>query len=189
MEHHHIKLYILLCIISIILFVSLLTNKWSVLNNSNKGSSMGINAGESGNLDIGIWRSCGNFKANINIPIPNININNMNSKDININANANSCISNTDSNFTPIKILSVIGLVLIIAAIILLYIFPEQHIYSLIAILFGGLSSLVTAIIWNTNKNLKPIGTDLGSSWYLQLVGSILAIITGLLMQLNILDN
>ena len=71
----------------------------------------------------------------------------------------------------------------------LLYIFPEQHIYSLIAILFGGLSSLVTAIIWNTNKNLKPIATDLGSSWYLQLVGSILAIITGLLMQLNILDN
>ena len=65
---------------------------------------------------------------------------------------------------------------------------PEHHMYSIITVILGGLFSLVAAIVWSTNKNLKPDGTDFGYSWYLQLIGSILAVITGLLMQFNVLQ-
>ena len=186
MDHQHTNLYIALSTVIIILFVSLLTNKWTVLNGSKQQSGMGINAGVSGNMNSGIWQTCGNISANINTPnIPNINVNNMRRG---ININENSCDSNVDSNFTPVKILSILGIVLLIGSIVLLNMMPEHHMYSIITIILGGLSSLVAAIIWSTNKNLKPDGTDFGYSWYLQLIASILAVITGLLMQFNVLQ-
>lgn len=187
MEHEHIKLYIALTVVIIILFVSLLTNRWTVLNGSKQQSVMGINAGESGNMNVGIWQTCGNISANINTPnMPNININNNMRRGINIDAH--SCSSNSDSNFTPVKILSILGIGLLIGAIVLLNMMPEQHMYSVIAVMLGGICSLAAAIVWSTNKNLKPDGTDFGYSWYLQLIASILAIITGLLMQFNFLQ-
>jgi len=187
MDHQHTNLYIILSIVIIILFVSLLTNKWTILNGSKQQSGMGINAGETGNMNVGIWQTCASISANINTPnMPNININNNMRRGITIDAN--SCGPNVDSNFTPVKILAILGLVLLIGSIVLLNMMPEHHMYSIITIILGGLCSLVAAIIWSTNKNLKPDGTDFGYSWYLQLIASILAVITGLLMQFNVLQ-
>ena len=190
MEHEHMKIYIALGIIITVLLISLLTNKWTVLSNSQQQNTMGINAAESGNMDMGIWQTCGNISANINTPnipdMPNININNNMRRGININAN--SCTSNDDSNFTAVKIFSVLGLLLLIAGIVLLHMMPEHHIYSVITIVLGGICSLLAAILWSTNKNLKPDGTNLGYSWYLQLLGSVLGVITGLLIQFNVLQ-
>ena len=144
MDHQHTNLYIALSTVIIILFASLLTNKWTVLNGSKQQSGMGINAGESGNMNVGIWQTCGNISANINTPnIPNIN-NNMRRG---INIDAHSCSSNSDSNFTPVKILSILGIVLLIGAIVLLNMMPEHHMYSIITVILGGLFSLVAAIV------------------------------------------
>ena len=77
MEHEHMKIYIAVGIVITVLLVSLFTNNWTVFNGSQSQSTMGVNAGESGNMNIGIWQTCGNISANINTPnIPNININN-----------------------------------------------------------------------------------------------------------------
>lgn len=156
MAHQHIILQVILFTIITILAISLATNKWTVISNKIFTANQGV------------WQSCGNIDFNI--------------KDINVDVKGEKCIGTSDSSFTPIKILTVLGLVLIVLGLIL----TNYHTYSNIIIVLGGICSLISAIIWSTNKKLKPDGTNYGYSWYLQLIGGILAIITGLFTQIYI---
>lgn len=156
MAHQHIVLQTILFAIITILAISLATNKWTVISNQILSANQGV------------WQACGQVQLNI--------------KTGNIDIDGKKCVSTSDSAFTPIKILTVLGLVLVVFGLLL----SNYHIYSNISIILGGICALIAAIIWSTNKKLKPDGTNYGYSWYLQLIGGILAIITGLFTQIYI---
>ena len=156
MSHQHIVLQIILFSIITILAISLATNKWTVISNQILSANQGV------------WQACGQVQLNI--------------KTGNIDIDSQKCVPTNDSTFTPIKILTVSGSVLVVLGLLL----TNYHTYSNISIILGGICALVAAIIWSTNKKLKPDGTNYGYSWYLQLIGGILAIITGLFTQIYI---
>jgi len=89
----------------------------------------------------------------------------------------------TPFSLTCVKIFSFLSIILIISSIILMLKFPNNKRNYVLCLLIAGVFSFSSSLIFISDKNTKPILNEkLGYSWYLQLLGSLLSIIIGILL-------
>ena len=86
-------------------------------------------------------------------------------------------------SLTCIRIFSFLAIILLISSIILILKFPNNKRYYVLCLLISGLFSFKSCLIFISDNNTKPILNEkLGYSWYLELFGSLLTIIIGIIL-------
>lgn len=107
-------------------------------------------------MDVGLWSACANFSGVSKC-------NTINSSDV-------------PATLWIIRILLILAVLMLIVGFVV-HLRTPQH-KQLVTVLFGlsGLMAIVACILWVTNSELKPSGASLGYSWYLTLVGGVLAL-------------
>jgi hypothetical protein len=174
-------IYLSLIILSLLLAtVGAFTDNWSSytgvqIDNSN------INA--TANAHQGLWKSCISGSASINLPNTNV-------QSDTINANiGNTCVSydKLPKNLIAIRLLTIVGILLILASIILIFKMSNEHLYFAISSIVGGLILAIACGLWATDKNLVPANEKLGYSYHLVAFASLIATLTGISSKFNVI--
>lgn len=159
---------VLIILILILITVAIFTNYWNSNSSKILDSTMKSNNG--------LWQSC----SSVSIPA--------------LNTSTYNCTSYSKTSaklpkaLLTVKILAISGMVLLLVSAFLLFLAPQKREWCVISIILGGLLSIAAASVWATDKNLKPTGSSFGYSYYLELIGGIIAFLFGLLLQFKVLQ-
>ena len=176
MEHGEMLNIFIVTLILILLLSSTLTNSWTV------GSQAGYEA------DLGLWKACTNVPA----PVPNAA---SKQRDMYPFSKGFTCANleltgdKLPGHLNLVRGLSIAGTAFVLISLILYIAMPENVNVFMSLLMLGGILSIVAAIVWSTDKDLNPsdVNTKHGYSWYLGLIGGILANIFALLFHFDII--
>ena len=151
---------IITVIISIVLGIAIFTNYWSVHSQKITVGNKTISTGSS----AGLWQLCQNV------------------------GDSKNCVKYTESDKQSYfsQIFGVLGFALIVLGFIILIFNPKSYTFYSVIMIIGGLSSLLTAINWASDKTVNTNDTVFGYSWYMELIGSILSIILALYVKIKL---
>ena len=165
--------------ILIISIIAVSTNYWSTTSVVDDDTSVV-------NIDIGLWKVCNTTGDLIEC------------KDTdNIGYDLGSNAKYEFKNLEAIKILSISSIVLILISIVVLFLIPNNKEYLVIFLVLAGLFFIISAILLKTEplfknalliNSMKGYSLKSGYSWYLELIGGIIAILLGIATQFNILN-
>jgi hypothetical protein len=177
MEHGEMLNIFIVTLILILLLSSTLTNSWTVVSSP------------AGEIDGGLWKICANVTKPMPVPGPNAS----KQRDMYPLSKGFTCLSIDDGPSLPqhlniVRGLSIAGTVFVLISLILYIAMPENVNIFMSLLMLGGILSIAATIFWATDKDLKADdGAHYGYSWYMGLIGGILANIFALLFHFDVI--
>lgn len=166
---NHIIIISFVIISIILLLVSLLTKKWSFVDVPVPDENDKDDKDDKDVINTGLWRICETventtFCQDVSLDSPDV-----------------------PKSLNTIRILCISALVLVSLSLLFLILVPDNRELFVVSMILGGLCGIVGTIIYANNNNLHQKGTTLGYSWFLQLIGCIISLLIGLLVQFKVL--
>ena len=179
MEHGEMLNIFIVTLILILLLSSTLTNSWSVAS---------VPGGYE--ADTGLWKGCMNIPPPVPGPIAS------KQRDMYPFSKGFTCKTVEElndklpTNLNLVRGLSIAGTAFVLISLILYIAMPENVNLFMALLMVGGILSIAAAIVWGTDKDLSSDATlkiKFGYSWYLGLIGGILANIFALLFHFGVI--
>ena len=168
MLRSNIVVIIIAVIVALVIGLGTFTNYWTVYsrniqNPANPSDTI------SAKYNSGLWKTC------------------ISLDDVKNCADTKHASKTQDSNnLNGSKGAAIIGFSLIILGVIILIFAPKTYIAFTIAFILGGIASVASAISWASDRTLNPDDTSYGYSYYLELIGGIIAVVFALYAQIKL---